>query len=895
MFIEKPDSGNLKTSLFIKNSGTTRLTSSISLLPSLHELAVYDSTLKLETSLSVANFLGDGKGKVHITNSATLQISSFVDALTGSWCSFEVDQGSKLDFIGSSALYVTGESPSLVVKGEVTATTLHLGTHGSMVLKPSGSLQLTNIQSEEFSNITIETGANLNSVGSIMDSITIGYSASLIFNEENIYINAKHFTMNPKARLDLNMDIKNLTIVAEDITIEDEAMLSTSGGGSLAGAGVCGSGQGSSHGGQGGGSTGTIYGSTTLPVEFGSGCGSSRGGGMIKLIASGTVRLDGTLQSNGVGGSTSGGSSGGSIDLSAKELIGHGHLEVNGGESSSAGGGGGGRISVRSNDISGFHGYHTSYGGSGSTGNGAAGTIYIEYVQSGNTLQVVEIDNNNKKTYVYTVITDVINLSELRITGNNLVHFDDSLANINIETIDGDHKGTLIVKATQTMDIATAYGTQHPYSLKCNLNVEGNVKLPARLLIEDDDILDDAVNLYVTGTVTGLRNLVVGAGGVVEYSKTSQSGLSASSVGNQGVLSLTTLDVATYGRMILGTDSEEEFTVNVLQDINVKYKGDLDGSKLSIDTQNLQVAFAGSLKVDKQGHDSGLGQGSGNSGSGASYGGTGGTSGSNSDPAVDYYDDLFNPILYGSGGGNTTSGGVGGHGGGILVITVSNLLTLHGDISSNGEAGITSGGGGSGGTVAVTTNDVIGGGSISSKGGDSSSTGGGGGGGRIKFVVNGDMNYTGSYNVHGGSAMQGQGGGSGTVYVESTVASLPVRKVFTNNDGITGLTLAATVIDLPGITEKTVDELTIGDQVSLHVNTPHLHFTAKTLLCGQDSFLYVEDDVTFSGDTGRASTQITCSLVLSERSDMKLPETVQLLGPSNAFDGKCFEILISAL
>src|SRR5262249_14797939 len=118
------------------------------------------------------------------------------------------------------------------------------------------------------------------------------------------------------------------------------------GGGGYGGAG------GDGNGGSGGGAT---YGSVEQPVDLGSGGwdGAGRAGGALRLIVGGTLRVDGIISANGSDSFNYGGSSGGSLWLTASNFDGAGLLQANGGyggrdgaSNSGGGGGGGGRIAV---------------------------------------------------------------------------------------------------------------------------------------------------------------------------------------------------------------------------------------------------------------------------------------------------------------------------------------------------------------------------------------------------------------------------------------------------------------------------------------------------------------------------------------------------------------------
>jgi hypothetical protein len=119
---------------------------------------------------------------------------------------------------------------------------------------------------------------------------------------------------------------------------------------------------------------------------------------VIRVQASGTIDLDGTMTSEGgltIANDYSGGGSGGSIYLSCKRFTGNGLLGVPGGNGGTigCGGGSGGRIAVWSTwgsaagittNASGGTG-HTAGGGS----NGAQGTVFFGYRPPSGTMMLV--------------------------------------------------------------------------------------------------------------------------------------------------------------------------------------------------------------------------------------------------------------------------------------------------------------------------------------------------------------------------------------------------------------------------------------------------------------------------------------------------------------------------
>jgi len=156
-----------------------------------------------------------------------------------------------------------------------------------------------------------------------------------------------------------------ITINAANVTLASGTTISANGQGfgNSAGPGAGADGTyatGAGHGGKGGEMPafgGSTYGSATAPTALGSGGGydtsdstnGGAGGGAIKLEASGTVTVAGTISANGGDspGDDSGGGSGGSVWIIADTLAGAGTISANGGDGGDVehgGGGGGGRI-----------------------------------------------------------------------------------------------------------------------------------------------------------------------------------------------------------------------------------------------------------------------------------------------------------------------------------------------------------------------------------------------------------------------------------------------------------------------------------------------------------------------------------------------------------------------
>ncbi|HEX5218167.1 MAG TPA: carboxypeptidase-like regulatory domain-containing protein [Verrucomicrobiae bacterium] len=184
-----------------------------------------------------------------------------------------------------------------------------------------------------------------------------------------------------------------------DVNIESGASLAVDGKGYAANQGMgvgqfsTTAGSGAGHGGYGGSGQpgsgtalgGMYYGSLMSPTTFGSGGRTvgvypgGAGGGAVRLVVNGNLKLDGLIKADGTSGlGLGGGASGGSVWLTLGGISGTGGISANGGSGGLpyGGGGAGGRIAVTYHSNS-FTGTFVAKGGAGSTP-GSAGTIYTK-------------------------------------------------------------------------------------------------------------------------------------------------------------------------------------------------------------------------------------------------------------------------------------------------------------------------------------------------------------------------------------------------------------------------------------------------------------------------------------------------------------------------------------
>lgn len=237
-------------------------------------------------------------------------------------------------------------------------------------------------------------------VANSADVVVRGNAGVLISNPwsvRNIVVASNSLVLGPPQGT-LNINAVNLTVDAGGTILADQMGYAPGGGpgaggyypsGSLY---PCGGG---AHGGYGGGSVmtsasgGVAYDELPGATSAGSGGGyninptvslSGYGGGIISLIASGAMQINGKISANGGAGSGNGGGggAGGGIALSVRgNFSGSGLISANGGNGAAAigGGGGGGRISISAYSNS-FTGALMTYGGTGAN-TGGAGTVYL--------------------------------------------------------------------------------------------------------------------------------------------------------------------------------------------------------------------------------------------------------------------------------------------------------------------------------------------------------------------------------------------------------------------------------------------------------------------------------------------------------------------------------------
>ncbi|MCK9555386.1 Ig-like domain-containing protein [bacterium] len=681
---------------------------------------------------------------------------------------------------------------------------------------------------------------------------------------------------------------------------------------------------GAAHGGYGGrgeraGTNTKSYGSITQPTSLGSGGGyytggSATGGGAIKLTASGTITLNGTINADAQNstGDWQSGAAGGSIWLDTPTLTGSGTITAIGGQEgnwqSGCGGGGGGRIAVYYTTNN-FTGTITARGGYSATGSsntefGGAGTIYLK--KTGEEPEIVVEHGATYNAYMAsTLVAEDFTLKSLAVRNN--------------------------AKLVSTCDFNIG-----------ELSVSGNASRMTHTgdITAEDVTVNNYGALYVTGSLY-INNSINGQTGpdytlADNYSatiKVTNSFNFPSAVDN--------LTLSKYYLEFMKYNSTDEFTLDDTLELtnssSLVIQGDLTainepsggtpeipgvqaanphGTGVTISAANITIDATSKISADERGFPMLTGPGKANSDyrmCGATHGGRGGR-GERSSNSVTAYGIMEEPTALGSGGGYYNGGT--STGGGAFKLVVSDTLTVNGTLSANAK---NSNGewqsGGAGGSIWINTPTLAGSGMIMARGGNPYNYGSGSGaGGRIAVYYT-DNGFTGTISARAGQAYANRSdsyyGGAGTIYfkqasqtnfdlVLDNEADNPYREgaYLTGNHTIDNLTIANST-GLIHTGSLTVDNIDI-DVRSFLTNTGNINVKdlsiqnssvvtntgdviAENLVVQSSSQLIVTGSVTVTSSiNGQASSDYTLvdgSIMVTE--SLTYPVTPNILTLSN--------------
>jgi len=505
---------------------------------------------------------------------------------------------------------------------------------------------------------------------------------------------------------------------------------------------------------------GGVYGSIITPLDLGSGGGNSydaqggAGGGAIKIRASGTLTVNGTIGANGSNGHgdqyQGGGGSGGSIYIVVETFTGSGCIVVNGGNGGGhdrgGGGGAGGRIAVYYANNS-YTGTITAYGGVG-VKNGGAGTIFMKSTSQnyGDLL----IDNNNNEG-----VTSIVD------------------GTYTFDSVAVKNKAKLEISSGDSIT-STEFDIQN-----------GEVTNEGKVSITNFNVESGGISYHNGGSLV-TDNLQIGNGSTFYLN----TGLSAN---NLAILS---------GGMLTHSPEDSDFNLTVANNLTIEPGGNIDVS--------------GKGYPAKSGPGAGSYYGI-YGGSGGGYGGLGGETSSVGGGVYGSIITPLD-LGSGGGNSYDAQGGAGGGAIKIRAsgtLTVNGTIGANG---SNGHGDQYQGGGGSGGSIYIVVETFTGSGCIVVNGGNGGGHdrgGGGGAGGRIA-VYYANNSYTGTITAYGGVGVKN--GGAGTIFMKSTSQNYGDLIIDNNNfDGVTGLVDGEYHFDSIIIKGKSKLELSSEDNVGVGI------------------------------------------------------------------------------
>ena len=844
------------------------------------------TSIEFPWDVTIGHLQAVGNHRLTVKSGASVKLKAMYEQMQGPQCSFVVESGATLILPSKRPVHVTATNPLLNISGVVIGDTIVIEDNGRLLVNAGGKLRLTKVELKDGATAEFKPGSKVGIAGDSqfkLDVFVVGVKSRVIFDSDNVTVDAARFEMKWQSSLIMTSRLKNITVTSDDIIIGSDATIDVSGGGR---GGSEQTAVGGSYGGQGGGDDGgQVYGSVTQPVDYGRGPSAAHGGGIITLQATRHLTIDGKVTSDGERSDSTGAGSGGSVSIVGHSISGLGLISANGGDGGvNVGGGSGGRVAIELADsFSNFHGVTSAYGGNGKK-NGAAGTIYKKYLQDGTPRRDIVVSNKHMVTTSKTVVSVPSDPVRLELRRDALVTFDSATGDITFDDVIGDYSGTVLVTAGQTMRLSTTAGLKSPFALACKVRVEegANIALPQKVLFTDASA-GGPPNLELRGTLLNVREMYVGENARVLIASKANTAVSSSVADPAGTVSFMQLHVLSGGILQVGTDSTVGTSVIATDLIQLHYNGRLSGRNMAIEAPLVKLAYRATVDVDYGGQAEGWG--SGQHGSGGSYGGCGGKSANGGVPLERVTGSMYEADTFGAIGGNATTG-TGGAGGGILKVTASNKLQLDGTLSARGHSGVIGGGGGSGGSVRVDTAHVDGSGSVSVRGGDGGNAGGGGGGGgRIVLKVTGTNSFTGEMLTQGGHSTTGWVGGSGTVVINSKVHNAPYTSLHIDNGARNVTQIEGTYLKQGDNGDVTLDELHLGDNVYLHVIDSDTKLTAHSLNCVGSAIIHVSDSLIFTADTSLTAVTIPCSFEMQQYGEVRLPPKVTFLGKNNVFAG----------
>ncbi|KAL4226615.1 hypothetical protein ACF0H5_014598 [Mactra antiquata] len=600
------------------------------------------------------------------------------------------------------------------------------------------------------------------------------------------------------------MNVNKVNLNAINITVESGGILSASNGGYLANGGpsagiasLTGS-SGGSHGGLGGTGSNTshaalAYGSVDLPLDYGSGGGvigvtdnGGRGGGILSLVATGYMEVDGEIRADGEEATETGagGGAGGSVYIQAGTFSGTGTITANGGDGAcvpqcgncdssrrclsclnnyyntiwsnylclndnihdenAGGGGGGGRIAVYVNNEDLYRGSYQTYGGKGFSESGGSGTVFTRALStaSGNIESTLKIDNRNSvpnniyindiledscRTYVITpegYTAEDMTFDHLYINGDGHVAFRD-LSGDNIDITIRNLHGDLTGMIHTTVDQKNIIeSSDNPLPASFRVYDSATIQLPSVMFVSDLTYKD----IYIDGEISGLQQLKIGQG--VNF-LVGENGFSS---GNDKLtFSFDEVQIYADGKMssIYVDEYTPSLSLHVSSLLRLHAGASIEAPWVTVTAGTIQIDSASMINATESAPSTQIQDGVTRDEGGGSGGGhaAAGGQGSYQDIVGPPEGSLYEPRQY---------GGNGGSGGGS---TINMLCTF----STQQQGGI------GGGIIELTADSLLLDGDLIVKGGDSEGPRGGAGAGGSVYIRATSFTGSGNIDATGGS------------------------------------------------------------------------------------------------------------------------------------------------
>jgi hypothetical protein len=627
------------------------------------------------------------------------------------------------------------------------------------------------------SNVWIASGTvNLTNSPPVLNEFTIANGGVVVFSNWTTILTATNIFIQTNGTMTLSSPFtttqpsNRVYIVCTNLTIEAGGMIDlrgkgyrgtngTSAHGIGPGMGYYTRGGGAGHGGRGGYypfdlAGGAVYGSLFNPETPGSSGAAggntqgASGGGVGRVVASGTVLVNGSINASGENGLPwtslqSGCGAGGSIWISCAAFGGDGTVSANGGTGSAypsgeGSAGGGGRIAINYGALVGTPGVRISVAAGwdgrkfettrenpsqtlGTTGYGQdarPGTIYLP--------DTGLLSSTISRLSGYLAISNLTSWSTTDLTVSNTVVGFCNRMDLNVTG------NILVTGAGAALTSATG---------ECDVVCSGNIDLQAggQLLLEGGLNCGGSITAVHSNSVVAVKgntdlncagNLILTNGAAAYFHSGQTNGLGR----NYGLL------------------------VGVTGDVNLAssswiypYSHFSDGGSCLFKMNNLTIPTNAGFNADYKGFHSayagsGYGYGRGTyQGGGGGYGGKGGKTSLSGLPG-NPYGSTNAPIQPGSGGGAHPNAVAPPPGGGSVRIDAVGNIDLNGLITANGQqggyyGGVMQGGCGAGGGIFLMAASLTGGADsrIRADGGTATSgastNGGGGGGGRVSVAV----------------------------------------------------------------------------------------------------------------------------------------------------------------